>query len=64
MLRAWWNSPKGAAIADHHRFRRPDHLGITFFLFFFFISLFFSFFPFGLGCAVAPALYRVVAILI
>jgi hypothetical protein len=39
VLRAWWNSPKGATIVDQHRFRRPDHLGITFFSFFSFLFL-------------------------
>jgi hypothetical protein len=33
VLRAWWNSPKGAAIADHLRFHRPDVLTLLSFLF-------------------------------
>jgi hypothetical protein len=47
VLRAWWNSPKGAAIADHHRFRRPDVLTLLSFLFPFFASLFFPYFLLG-----------------
>jgi hypothetical protein len=66
VLRLWWNYPKGAAIADHHRFRRPEAVDIIFFSLFRFCFSVFPFFPFGLVCAAAPAssLYRVVAILI
>jgi hypothetical protein len=44
VLRAWWNSPKGAAIADHLRFRRPDVLTLLSFLFPFLLLYFFLFF--------------------
>jgi hypothetical protein len=56
--------PKGAAIADHHRFCRLDVVDITFFYFLFF-SLSFLFFSFELIYDAAPAssLYRVVVIL-
>ena len=59
VLGAWWNSPAGAAVAGRPRFCRSADVGICF-------LLYFSFFPFGLGCAAASAcfLYRDVAILI
>jgi hypothetical protein len=44
VLRAWWNSPKGAAIADHYRFRRPDVLTLLSFLVPFLLLCFFLIF--------------------
>jgi hypothetical protein len=56
VLRAWWNSLKGAAIADHHRFCRPNVLTFLCFLFHFLLLCFSLFFFFWARLRSSPSI--------